>query len=72
MLKFPSDSDLMSPKDLTSDDDLALLRFNQQLEINQILTALYLMIEVGRWESSQRGRFEVQQAIGKAEPPGFS
>lgn len=62
------DSDLMSPKDLTTDDDLALLRFNQQLEINQVLTALYLLVEVGRWESSECCRFDIQEAIASLQP----
>ena len=41
-----------------SDDEIAMMRFNHQLELNQTLTTLYLLIEIGRWETSHCGNLE--------------
>ena len=57
---------MMSPSVSVRDDDVALLRFNQQLEINQTLTALYLIVEVGRCECTQTSQPEIRQSIGNA------
>ena len=54
----------MSPSVSVRDDEVALLRFNQQLEINQTLTALYLIVEVGRCECTQTSQPEIRKSIG--------
>lgn len=41
-----------------------MLRFNQQLEINQTLTALYLLVEVGRWQSTENSQYDIRELIG--------
>lgn len=48
------------------DDAIAMMRFNHQLELNQTLTTLYLIIEVGRWDTARRDNFEIRQALCEA------
>lgn len=48
-----------------SDDEIAMMRFNHQLELNQALTTLYLIIEIGRWEATQYGDLNVRQHLCK-------
>lgn len=43
-----------------------MLRFNQQLEINQTLTSLYLLVEVGRWQSTEDSQDDIGESIGNA------
>ena len=47
-----------------SEEDLASAKLSRFIEINQSLTALYIIIEVGRWENFQEKSL-IRQAIGK-------
>lgn len=57
----------MTLEESMKDDEVAMMRFNEQLEINQTLTALYLLIEVGRWQCTQDEPHSILRSIGK--PP---
>ena len=56
---------LLSESTVGDDDDIAMMRFNHQLELNQTLTTLYLIIEVGRWDNNSDLTPNVQQRIGR-------
>ena len=40
-----------------------MMRFNHQLELNQTLTTLYLLIEIGRWETIHCGNLEFRRQL---------
>ena len=42
-----------------------MMRFNHQLELNQTLTTLYLIIEVGRWDAAHAGDLKIRQHMCK-------
>lgn len=49
----------------TGDGDVAMVRFNHQLEINHTLTTLYLVVEVARWEATEGHDSDVRQRISR-------
>lgn len=47
-----------------SDENTAVLRFLNQIEVNQTLTALYLLVEVSRWQLSKQDDISMRETIG--------
>ena len=43
-----------------------MMRFNHQLELNQTLTTLYVLIEVGRWETAHCGNLDFRRQLCKS------
>ena len=48
----------------SQDEKVASWRFLRQIEVNQTLTALYLIIEAGRWQRSKGEEGPMREAIG--------
>lgn len=48
----------------SQDEKLASWRFLRQIEVNQTLTALYLIIETGRWQRSKGNDGSMREAVG--------
>lgn len=57
--------DMLSLDASATDDEIAMTRFNHQLELNQALTTLYLIIEIGRWEATQHDNLNVRRHLCK-------
>lgn len=57
------DSDMLNDTSLMKDEEIASMRFLKQIEINQALTALYCIIEVGRWQITEKKELSIRQAI---------
>lgn len=51
------------------DEEMASMRFLKQIEINQVLTALYCVVEVGRWQISESKETSIRQAISMTMDP---
>ena len=55
----------MSEDDSPSQEEkLASWRFLKQIEVNQTLTALYLIVEASRWQWSKGEHGPMQEAVG--------
>jgi len=55
------DVDILSE---AQDEQLSHARFLKQIEVNQTLTALYLLVEVGRWKRSKGEDMTIRATIG--------
>ena len=56
----PRDADVSEDDSASRDEKIASWRFLRQIEVNQTLTALYLIIEASRWQRS-KGEDEVMR-----------
>lgn len=52
----------------SQDEKLASWRFLRQIEVNQTLTALYLIIETGRWQRSKGNDGSMREAVASLGP----
>lgn len=60
----PRDAEILEDGSPSQDERLASWRFLRQIEVNQTLTALYLVIEVSRWQRSKGEDGSMQEAVG--------
>ena len=49
---------------LSQDEKIASWRFLKQIEVNQTLTALYLIVEASRWQRSKGEHGSMREAVG--------
>lgn len=54
------------------DEEMASMKFLKQIETNQVLTALYCIVEVGRWQISESKETSIRQAISMTMDPLLS
>jgi hypothetical protein len=54
------------------DEEMASMKFLKQIETNQVLTALYCVVEVGRWQISESKETSIRQAISMTMDPLLS
>lgn len=48
----------------SQDEKLASWRFLKQIEVNQTLTALYLIVETSRWQCAKGEDGSMREAVG--------
>ena len=60
---------MISGSPLPKDDEIASIRFLKQIEINQALTALYCIVEVGRSQIAASKDSSIRQAISMSIDP---
>ena len=68
----PRDSDMVNASSPMKDDEIASIRFLKQIEINQALTALYCMVEVGRWQIAMSKNPSIRHAISMTAHPSLA
>ena len=59
----PRDLDRVNDPSPTTDDKMASMRFLKKIEINQALTALYCVVEIGRWQIAATKDSSIRQAM---------
>ena len=60
----PRDTEVSEDGSPSQDEKIASWRFLRQIEVNQTLTALYLIIEAGRWQHSKGEDGSLREAVG--------
>lgn len=60
----PRDVEISEDGSPSQDQRLASWRFLKQIEVNQTLTALYLIIEASRWQRSKGEDGSMREAVG--------
>ena len=63
------DSEMLNDTSVMKDEEVASMRFLKQVEINQTLTVFYCIIEVGRWQITEKNEPSIRQAISKNRGP---
>ncbi len=65
----PRGSENLNDSPPMKDEEIASIRFLKQIETNQALTALYCMVEIGRWQTNEYKEVSIRQAIGMTKDP---
>lgn len=60
----PRDVEMLEDGSLSQDEKIASWRFLKQIEVNQTLTALYLIVEASRWQRSKGEHGSMREAVG--------
>ena len=63
------DLEIINDSSHMTDEEITSMRFLKQIEINQALTALYCMVEVGRWQTTEKNGSSIRQAISMTLDP---
>ena len=61
----PRDAEVLEDGSPSQDEKVASWRFLRQIEVNQTLTALYLIVEAGRWQHVKGEDESMREAVGQ-------
>lgn len=71
-LSAPRDAEMPEDGSSSQDEKLASWRCLKQIEVNQTLTALYLIVEASRWQSSKGKDGFMVEAVGSFRSTMYS